>query len=522
MTKTVHLSEAKCGTGKTTALAKNILDLLAKSNVLILSPTTLLCDQTASRIKEVNPDSHISICCLHTNIALSGAPVSEVLKNRITLQNKSNNTAKDRGVVITTHQSFKQIPPEILTDWILIFDELPDFLNLNTWSFNKAECDLTVSKMFTVDDKKKLSLSTTKTYAEELTTQQGSAIGDNLKHLVSTVANGLSPVYCFSDLEGKGKTFSNAHFEENAKLSIENAKEVHILAANYANTLTSLTLEYWKLSTTKSYLTPELVSHTDTSRVTLLPLITDKYRRFSKALAHDKYDDGELVISELLLRIRGILDDNFIYVINNWATPFDTIPTNHRIKDALKIKYDCRGDNDYQKYHKVAFIASSNPNPIQKNNFAELERLTGIPSSRWEEAWNVTNTYEMAYQVAARTSIRLTDSTEPVYIVVPDMKYVEYLLQQFPDAEIDDSFEIDLPQRLDHRKVVKMDDKRRTSSEKKTLIIEELKNGLSHNKIATSLNTSKPTINRVLSDWSTTDDYSLWTQNKSTQTNLTV
>ncbi|MFL0809347.1 MAG: hypothetical protein K6L76_02930 [Agarilytica sp.] len=514
----VGVENSCCGGGKTNALVNEIHGRLKKSCVLVLSPTKELGYQIESRLQEGNTDKR-EIRVINSDTVGETSTVSAVASHGIKQYNYTN--AFERGrkdqenpVVICTHKAFLNIPNALLSEWVIVFDELPNLLDIEHWKFNISEMKTTVQNIIEVDKETKVAkLKITKEEAKVITSDASDALGNKLKSLVSRIAENGSEVKMFSKEvdEEKGASFHYNAFHENARQSMVNATEVHILAANFKDTLTALTLQHWGFKIQESSIKAKHKVHSNTDRITIYPLLPEG-KRFSTSLINREYegDHKELVADRLNMKVQGMLRDDFIYCyIKKMGANFS--PKSNKATNVVEIPFDSRGKNDYFGFHKIAVLAHCNPNPVMSKNFTELENITSIPAREWRKAWDITNTYEMAYQLTARTSARMIDSTEPVEIIVPDMEYVKYLKEQFPDAVVDTDYAIYLPEQEDGRKTVKKTDKRRTPQSKKDLVIEKYKEGAATNTaIAKALGLAKTTVKNIIDEWSETWDYYYW------------
>lgn len=437
--KVIHLCEAACGSGKTEMLVSNIDEILKKANVLISVPTIELCDSIRSRIKAIKPRVSVSILNSKTIID-SGVPTHITVQNKISsLPEKAFDPNK---VIIITNQTLSKIDADLLGNWIVIIDEVPNLIDFRAFTFKPFEARL-IEEFIKIKDGKVRSLDLNNDQLNELTSRTDDGVlSESAKHLLILIKQSLStnePVFYFVN-SNDNHCYHSIQFKKAMLDIFSNSLESHILCANIKDSMSDLVLKHHGFYYEKSYLTPTANKHKNTNLITIYPLLKED-KAFSRTLANKKDTNDNFVLNLLLGNVKKILKQDFIYVVNKWAID------NHKFhsleSEELNIKrinYDQRGNNDFRLISKVAFVASARPNLLQSKNIDRLSEITGFTRKSCLLAWNISNAYEMAYQTAARTCLRIKDNTEEVKIVVPDYRFVEYIKEQFLNAKVSKKF----------------------------------------------------------------------------------
>lgn len=518
MTGIIQIAQADCGTGKTDKLAKEMPILLEKGCVLIASPTKKLCMQIKERILNHNNEP-IEIDVITGDTIPKNSFVKVIASKKILETNKTNILDRplhrpDNKVVIITQKAFMGLDPDNFHDWVIVLDELPDLVEMESWSFNKTEMELTISNMIQCDEDKVAHLKITKSQADTIISDSGKALGDKLKEMLKRAAERGSAVKMFNreDNVDNGATFHYVGFQENVRQSFLNASEVHILTATYENTLTDKTIQFWQFQAVESYLRPENPHHSHTDRISIYYLLPDS-KKFSTTRGQESYSkNGKTVAHELIQKARGLLVDDYIYCSIKWMNKDEYRPIMRQAKNVLEADSDSRGDNSFLPFTKGMFFRHCNPDPKMNANFRELEAITSIPESEWRNAWDITNTYEPVYQLSARTAIRKNEPGGLIEIIVPDIYQANYLKSKYPEATIEEGYEIELPEKVDNRKNVKATDGRRTPNSKKQKAIDYYKKGVcSYRKIAALVTEiSREKVKETILEWQQTLDYYFW------------
>ncbi len=490
----VVITEAKCGTGKTTALCE-MIDLYShkpsRHNVIILSPTLELCNDIKNKIKNKHSRETKIISITSEN----SVNVRKALTRQITLANISLNNTGKKSIIVATHSAFRDISGELLKDWIVVYDEVPELIHAKEFYFEKhIEEDLL--NMINIDENNLCTLRITKEKAKAIISSKKTMYNDELNQLIEEILDDRNKVHLFKDKYGD-MSFRCVRIIDEIRESLKLAKSVHILCANFYGSLAHHIMRHWQFEfSDESPFSPDNPTHNNTHLITIIPLL-EKGVNYSRYLAEKTFIEHKELIYLLSDSAHNILKTKYLFCLNKWMKDDYKIDLEDRHNQIYRVKYDSRGNNGYTDYNKITFIASTNPSPVQMKNMTDLSRETGIDYYTFLDGWNKTKTYEACYQTVSRTCLRLANNTTPVQIVVTDYAAAEYLLDQFPDAIIDESHTIALPKKVDGRTTVKACDSRKTDNEVLDKIVTLTNLGWTRDEIKTELHVSSATVSKA-------------------------
>lgn len=498
--KTIYISKAACGTGKTKSLVNNF-GRFRSERVLIVSPTIQLCEDIENRLKDAQEGLRIKAVHSEMPELMRGTSVQSVVTTQMTPKLADIPTLKLKSccqVLIITTATFEKLDPSYLKGWVVIIDELINTEELKTWSISKASHKSIESYIVINEETKKLDLLISGEDYEAVVNNHRSALNSEAKSLLIAIKE--SPTGVYQDItEKRFVHYRTAYLKENVKALLEASKETHVLGANFRDTFFHIVFEYWGFKFRTSIFKPNETEHINTHHIELIKLLPDE-TNLSKYNLNKVYPDKETVLERLLKVSNNILKRDYLVVVNDWAWKKKLPFLNSVSLNIQKLNYDPRGINEYIDSAQVVLLASYNPSPTQVKNLSFLAEHMGKDKRVLEKCWVVSKYTEMLYQQAARTSLRKNDNSEQIKIVIADKRALDYLKKQFPDAKVNTNHVIELPvdtTREDGRKTVKGTDKRRMGSDKEQLIINLLHEGKSGREIAAKAKCSTSTVSKI-------------------------
>jgi len=498
--KTIYISEAACGTGKTESLVRNFGRFLGK-RVLIASPTIELCNDIERRLKE--SQTGLNIKAVHSEMS-EGATVQAIVTTQMTPKFADIPPIKMKSchqVLIITTPTFETLDPSYLKGWVVIIDELPKVECLEDWPISTASVQSLDNYIRVDQETKKVELLVKGDTYKEVVESTDSALGKAAKKFLTSVKNSPTGTYLDS-IKGKNTHYRTAYFKDNIKALLEASKEVHVLGANFSNTFFRIALKHWGFTLDYSHLSPENTEHINTHHVELIQLLPNN-TDLSKYRLALKYDNDEMVLTRLLKIANGILKRDYITVVNKVVSNKTSPYLESSELNIKRINYDPRGMNTHIDSTQIVLLAVCNPSPIQSNNLKFLADHIGADTEVLKRCWEVSYYTEMVYQQASRTGVRKRDNIDPIRIVVGDTRALDYLKAQFPEATVNTDHIIKLPVKppeKDGRRTVKASDKRRTSSAKKQRVAHLLHEGKTYKDIKLETGCSNKVIKKIKDD----------------------
>lgn len=499
--KTIYISKAACGTGKTEVLVQNI-NQFGYERTIIATPTIELCNDIERRLKASGTKTHIK--AFHSEIKAIKDPGVSVEKVVLTnmLPRFSDIPKYDddykgirrkvpASIIIITISTFERLTPESIEGWTVIIDEVLGVESLNEWKVTKAS-HLAIENFISVDETtKQVALTIKGGVFENVVESSHSTLDSKTKALLEEIKN--SPLKVIQGTSTEGYVgYRSAYLKENIKNLFEAAREVHVLGAGFSDTFFHRIFDYWGFEFKTSFLKPESTEHNNTDNIELIQLLPDGMA-LSKYRLTQKQNNDQTVLDKLLDATNKIFERDYLIVLNKWVKV--SYPTEQNVK---RMSFDSRGSNKHTESVKVALFACCNPSPMQENNLADLSVIMGVDVSILRKCWEVSYYTEMVYQQASRTSLRKRNNNEKVKVIVADEKAVDYLHKEFPEATInkDHIIEIDKLKKKedDGRRQVKSTDARRRNSTKTALIKKLLQEKKSTSEIVRVAKCSRTTV----------------------------
>lgn len=438
--KPISLSIAAAGCGKTTAFVQALPSLFEQQKrVVIALPTTKLADDVEKRsIEELTKVG----CDTRPHLMHSGSQNNVHNALEAVLQNKNYR------FVICTHESLTAVKPEVFRGWITVVDEVPRILDTNTCNLDEEE-RRSIFEYAEVVEGRLVLLWGKKTLLKErmakLTVRTvDTTISDNERAIFGALLDEVT-VWVDPIDRNRKQAFRIIRIDDYRSV-INHSDEFHVMCATFNGTLFEGFCKYWEAIYMPSIFTPKNRMHEQTHWIRLYPLLKDI--KFSKSLYLSEYKDGYRGenksyysggqwLDYLLKQVAMEVGEEECLLFTNKGIRFKWLENREQWE---YCPFDSRGSNLYTSYKNAAVLFCCNADGLNRRNFKTLEEMTGISAEEWERRWDVTHTYEMAYQALARTALRLDeDSDEIVKLFVPDMYHVEYLSKFFPDAVVDES-----------------------------------------------------------------------------------
>lgn len=175
----------------------------------------------------------------------------------------------------------------------------------------------------------------------------------------------------------------------------------------------------------------------NTDKITIYPMLKDL--NISRYLLNKPVGD-ETIFDLLLSGAMDIIgDEPFTYVVNNYR---DVDLKGQR------VPVQAHGLNSYSHISNSVCLFSYNPDAFTKAILEDLAEHFNLDNQTFVDGYVTSNYLESTFQNATRGKIRDHNCTEPVKVVVGDMRCANYLINTwFKDATIDDTKAIELPEK---------------------------------------------------------------------------
>ncbi|AUM58572.1 hypothetical protein KNT81_gp199 [Proteus phage phiP4-3] len=263
--------------------------------------------------------------------------------------------------------------------------------------------------------------------------------------------------------------------------------KVTISAANIEDTFTGKILKYFnKWDFVKSPLEDKLVfkEYSNTSRIQINVMFENSWSKHNA----DKEIDGLTNYSRIKNILDGLIgDEPFIYTRNSYRARFNK---------GLEVPYNPHGLNSYTDYRNVVVMFSFNPLPWQIPILKELAISAGLEEDELVNAYIVSKYLEPAFQLCARTNIRVNKSNKKVNLFVPDMRLAKYIKDKyFKNATICTDYMLEVPKVKQTRKRVSFQKQYEMSTKEKYRYMYLLR------KIGRKLDPDNIEDQKIVKDW---------------------
>lgn len=439
--KVIHTAVSAPGAGKTQSLISQIPSLLSAGRSIVLAlPTIKLTDSFTSRIPASVPYRVInSSTCDHVSPALQSA-----LKQKAV------------HLVITTHQSVFAVEPSLLSDWLLIVDELPVVADFPAFPFDPTELAQLLINAEEREGRLYIRDGCTKAIETSLETFKAVSAGATRTSMLSEEGAKIyeclkdgHPVFIDSEMVN-GNRYVRSVVESSCWSTFAAAEEVHILAANVNGSLFDAFAQVHEFTFARSVFTPEFEGYT--SEITIYPVMP-MGRIYSKAAvtltqaSTDQQMHGEHRVIDVILKtaLQQTTGTPLLFK-NKWAS-FRWLPKG--VVHCCSI--DSRGLNEYQGETDAILLFGGNPSPSDEQG---LEFLAEKYGRDFRQGFIVSRFLEPSLQAATRTAVRDRCNIKPIQLIVQDGRVADYLVStHMPHAVIDWSLSDLIPVAQDRRTI---------------------------------------------------------------------
>lgn len=211
-------------------------------------------------------------------------------------------------------------------------------------------------------------------------------------------------------------------------------KQITVACANIEDTFTGMVLKHfngWEFEESDLQSKLLFTDYKNSSRITINVMMEQSW---SKHAANTE-TDGVTNYTRMKNIIEGLVDGkDFIYTRNSYRARFSA---------GLEVPYNPHGLNGYSTFKNVAVMFSFNPLPWQIPLLRELALSVDLEQDALIDAYVVSKYLEPAFQLCARSNIRVTKSNSKINLFVPDMRLAEYMKEHyFKNATINTEYMI--------------------------------------------------------------------------------
>ncbi|WP_134163363.1 DEAD/DEAH box helicase family protein [Pseudomonas citronellolis] len=455
MNKIIFTAVAAPGAGKTQALIEQLRNLIISGEKIVIAlPTLDLSSDIFSRMKShgITPKViNSNDCARYATHAING-----------TLR------CGNESVMIITHEGLRRCDHKLLRNYILVIDEVPDVFEIHH-ILNLSHLEAKQINSVTEERDGKLHIKNglkteisarVKTYQmAEKNNSTSTMLSKNEYKILETLLNqGIVHTDTYKRKDN-GKTAYNFHTIGNKEVfkHIDSAKEAHILCANIEGGIFDLFAKKNGYRFKESRFTPG--SYNYQCDITIYPMLNEpwskgKVLRDNTGERHEEHLglNNQLIDSVFATAINNSPTESFIAVQNNWGKfSKEYIPADHRPEIEF-LRFDCRGLNTHDKKTAAIILLTGDPSPNDKKSFRVLADEHGLDIKELMKAWTITKKLEAALQAVTRTAIRVRENTKAVHFYVQDMSVAKYFINTYmPNAKIDNSLALPIPQKQDNR-----------------------------------------------------------------------
>ncbi|MHC8393877.1 DEAD/DEAH box helicase family protein [Pseudomonas sp. LB3P93] len=462
--KIIYTAIAAPGAGKTQAVVNKIPDYINNGfKVVMALPTLKLNDDILKTMRKANLTPLI-INSDQDEIKHNKTSVTRVLAQVL--------RSKAHPLIIVTHDALRRTDPILLKGYLLIIDEIPEFMDINhfTLKSKEAETIFATTEAFNNQLQIKDGLLTeitarVKTYKSSMSNKDNASTLSAIEHKIyDTILTGNIVLV---ETEKGGIINFHTIVEKSVFAQIDRARETHILAANIDGGLFDLFAKKLGYKYTRSKLTPEPSKYN--CPIYIYPMLNGSWSK-SKVLANEEGNLGythdgqnnQIIDRVFETAIQHSPNENFLVIQNSWSK-FSEKYQPQAQKANTKIKFvpmDCRGLNCYQDSTAALLLFSGKPSPNDTTCLKVVGDRYDINLTELIKAWIVKNKHEASLQAVTRTAIRTWGNTKPVYFYVQDAEVANYFKQTYmTDAIIDHRLALTISAKPDGRSTTPPDEK---------------------------------------------------------------
>jgi hypothetical protein len=433
MAKTINVSLARPGTGKTTKACKVIHTWVSLGRrVLLVVPTVQLADQVCKDLAAIKP--------VKIDYRDEQSPVNTL------------NHYLDGGeelLIVCQHASFQRCDARLLYKWTVVVDELPMPVTPQPTTVRRSQFAALPFIVKGTDGKlqieKNCVLKARELVRTGMPTQTGigpaQLLSDDCCKIYKAILDGLD-VYISTD------DFNNncvVYFSEESGIfeRFDNCKEIHVLSATWQGSLFEWFANAHGYKAVPSRLTPDK-PEPHLQRVTIYPMLAAD--QCSKTVLNGDMEltEEEKAVGGTPKRVIQVVTDKVsvavglgqqcLVFVQQWAAL--SYPQN-----MIKRDMDSRGLNDMTNVSNVLCMFHGNHVTTATNCLKLIAEKYGASYESLQKAWKRTFLFDATLQNVYRCSLRNSRSIEDVALYVQTYEVAEYLVDTFiENATIDMRF----------------------------------------------------------------------------------
>lgn len=346
-------------------------------------------------------------------------------------------SAMNVDVIFVTHKALLSFTEfEMLKGFCLYIDEVPELVSFDKFSFTQNldhildMCEPVSGELDVFDDLVLKPEFEEKVQEMAIEGRAGrDEICSTLLPLYASLLRGI-PTKLHMTKNGAHCYFIN----DLSTQAWEVFDKVVIACANLEDTFTGKVLKHfngWEF--VESPLNDKLLfkEYANSSRIKINVMMEQSWSKHSA----NQEKEGMSNYNRMKSIIEGLVDDQpFIYTRNSYRA---------RFTKGLEVPYNPHGLNSFMRYNNVAVMFSFNPLPWQIPLLRELALGAGLEEETLVDAFIVSKYLEPAFQLCARSNIRVAKSNTEVNLYVPDMRLAEYMkARYFKNATISTQYMI--------------------------------------------------------------------------------
>lgn len=438
----IKIKEATVGAGKT----YNTLQDLAKDGF----EGTILFASLTKKLSVQSFEDYKKLCAEHGNLPKARlidsdtySPVSRELKRSIGENNilfithsaylESVRDLKDVTVIID------EVPAETIQYVNVIFDDSSAPALFNQW-LEKSRCTIRKSDVFLVSLKEDY-VGKAEELIRNIRAKRNTVYSNQVAVVLESLLDKSVDVMYYTAATNDGTVYHKYQSIESRLLShvvssLENGHDITILGANI-------------LESSFSYVASALygvefkevgnLRKTHNCKIEIYPYLKSGNwsRSLMDSMANEKLEGEPMSITvkdHIQWYARSILGTEDMFITKNED---DSV-----IKDFSKLPATTthvHGINDYKELHKMMYMASTRPSPDELKTVAYFCEDNDLNNIELRDRLVQERCYEACRQAVGRLSIRKQEAeTDNIVrkVVVPDMRYAEYLSRSFLNATI--------------------------------------------------------------------------------------
>lgn len=350
---------------------------------------------------------------------------SDHLNSETSVRKSLEKESKKHDVIFITHSALLQFDDySLLKEFNLYIDEVPELISLESFNFtHNSDCVLKYCEPIGDELNKHYGLKLDSSHRNTLL-----EMAQDGQRELDDVSKGLFPLYraLLQELPVNAMRTELGirclFIDDMTTQNWSAFKSITIACANFEETLTGVVLKNfadWTFH--KSPLHSRLLfnEYKNTERVKIHVLCDQSWSRY----LGDQEVNGKSVYESMKESLLENMEDkSFIYTKNSYRT---------RLQKGTEIPYNPHGLNMYKKHQNVAALFCYNPLPWQIPLLKGLAESQNMNENDLIQAYITSKYLEPVFQLCLRSDIRNYDSNKPVNLFVPDMRCVDYLVDNY-------------------------------------------------------------------------------------------